>query len=158
MKKFNFLFILLLFSGCVTQKKCNQKFPPIIEINNEKETIIIKKDSLIKGATITNTIKKDSIIFLKEYKVVTVTDKSGLAELSYYKDAYGNLVATCKANDRLIEQVKILRQQFSSTSQKQLVRESFIPFWIWLIIGAFIILILRGKITGIITKIISFLK
>lgn len=47
-----FLVGMVMLAGCVTQRKCNQKFPPIV----------ITKDSLVYR---TNTIIKDSIIYVK---------------------------------------------------------------------------------------------
>lgn len=53
MKKIILLILILIVSySCVTQKKCNQKFPPKV----------ITKDSIVYR---TNTIIKDSVIYVK---------------------------------------------------------------------------------------------
>lgn len=53
MKKIILLILILIVSySCVTQKRCNQKFPPEV----------ITKDSIVYR---TNTIIKDSIIYIK---------------------------------------------------------------------------------------------
>ncbi|HPF93327.1 MAG TPA: hypothetical protein PLV65_05305 [Tenuifilaceae bacterium] len=68
------LLLLALFPGCVTQKKCNSKFPPVSEI--------IYKDSIIEREV---TVYVDTIIYVelpakevvKEVKIpVPITFKS----------------------------------------------------------------------------------
>jgi len=68
------LLLLALFSGCVTQKKCSSKFPPVSEI--------IYKDSIIEREV---TVYVDTIIYVelpakevvKEVKIpVPITFKS----------------------------------------------------------------------------------
>jgi len=52
MKNVSILIVLILFSGCVTQKRCLKKFPP--------ETIIERHDSIVIHDT---TIYKDVVIY-----------------------------------------------------------------------------------------------
>lgn len=135
---FFIMLILVMFSGCVTQKKCNAKFPPVTEIKTEhtKETII--RDSLLPGATIYHTIYKDSIQFYPEYKWRVIKDTSGLAELRIMRDAHGNITATCEATEQLISRMEVIESKVDTKSESKVIVESHIPGWIWMIFGLMI--------------------
>lgn len=139
---------LLIFglNGCVTAKKCNSKFPPTIETITNHTTEIIRRDSLIQGASVTNTIYKDSIVLMPVNKWQYIKDTNGIASLRWYKDAYGNIQMTCDANSRLVEMVRKEMKVKDSTNSKSIVEVKSIPFWIWLIISALILIILKKYI------------
>lgn len=139
-------FLLLSTIGCVTAKKCNSKFPPTIETITNHTTEIIRRDSLIQGASVTNTIYKDSIVLMPVNKWHYIKDTNGIASLRWYKDAYGNIQMTCDANSRLVELVRKEMKVKDSTNSKSIVEVKSIPFWIWLIIGALILIILKKYI------------
>lgn len=124
------LMLSMMFTGCVTQKRCDAKFPPVVHTHTEHTTEIIRKDSILPGATVTHTIYHDSIIKMPVNQWRIIRDTSGLAELRFYKDAYGNIVAQCEANERMIEKMQqLVRELVSSTETKvQVVKEA--PLWI----------------------------
>lgn len=132
---FFIMMIMVMFSGCITQKKCNAKFPPVTEIKTEhtKETII--RDSLLPGATIYHTIYKDSIQFYPEYKWKVIRDTSGLAELRIMKDAHGNITATCEATEQLISRMEVIESKVDSKTEVTHQTDWYIPGWIWMILG-----------------------
>lgn len=143
MKPFYFLAILaILFSSCVTQKRCSEKFPPQVVIEKEHTIETIRKDSLLPGATVTHTIVKDSLVLLPVNKWRVIRDTSGLAELRYYKDAYGNILAQCQATDRMVEKIEQrVKEQLKST-EKNVVTQYRTPWWCWLLIGGLLSLCL----------------
>ena len=114
--------IIGFFTSCATQHRCQEKFPPA-----EKHTIertIIKKDSLLKGATVHDTISQTLWNNIPIYKTIVKKDTSGLAELTWYKDQYGNLVASCHATDRIIQRIEELEK---SLQEKTTVKAR--SFW-----------------------------
>lgn len=124
---------LFLLGGCISQQKCNRLYPPVKETKEYHYTKEIRKDSLLPGATVYDTLYKDSISFYPAYKTITVQDKAGLAELTWYKDAYGNLVAKCTANERMVEGIKqVIRDQINSQETKVITK---VPWWMFVIIG-----------------------
>lgn len=73
------LSFILIFTSCVTQQRCNRKFPP--------ETMIIRKDSIIRE---TKTIFRDTTITIHipgetKFQTDTVYIKSGVV---YFKPSY----------------------------------------------------------------------
>lgn len=132
-------FLVFNLSGCTTQKRCNAKFPPTIETITNHTTEVIRRDSVIQGASVTNTIYKDSIVLMPVNKWHYVKDTSGIASLRWYKDAYGNIQMQCDANSRLVELVRKEMKVNSITNSKSVKEVKYIPFWIWLIIGALIL-------------------
>jgi hypothetical protein len=75
-----------------------------------------------------------------------IKDTNGIASLRWYKDAYGNIQMQCDANSRLVELVRKEMKVKDSTNSKTIVEKKVIPFWIWLIIGALIFIILKKYI------------
>jgi len=123
------LYILICFGlfSCVTQEKCLQKFPP--QTTTETETVIEYRDTILQGATIEKVVKKDSLIFLSG-ETKTYVDTSGLAELTFYRNEYGEVVAKCEAKQRRIE--KLIKEK-SKTEVIEKVHEKevrYIPWWV----------------------------
>lgn len=132
------LLTLSMCQSCITKKKCESKFPPVTNtiIENNTETII--KDTILPGATVYNTIHKDSIIFMEKYKWITVKDTSGIAQLRYMIDEYGNIIAECEANAREIAKYKEQSDKTTTTTKTQIVDKPFIPYWVYIIGGILI--------------------
>jgi len=139
--------ILLISSvGCVTEKKCNAKFPPVVETITNHTTEIIRRDSLIQGASVTNTIYKDSIVLMPVNKWHYIKDTNGIASLRWYKDAYGNIQMQCEANSRLVEMVRKEMKVKNSTNSKTVVEKKVVPFWALLVIAILCLLLLKKYI------------
>ena len=139
----------LLFStiGCISKQKCLDKYPPTVEtITNHTKEIIIK-DSLLQGATVYNTIYKDSIAYYPAYQWRVIKDTSGLAELRIMKDAMGNIIAECVAKDRNVEKTHVNDSTDTSTTKTNIVEKKVMPIWGWLIIGGLVIMLLKKYLT-----------
>jgi hypothetical protein len=122
---------LLGTSGCISQQKCNRLYPP--QVSHTETTTIIQHDSILPGADVEKWFYKDSIAYYPAYKIQKVTDTSGLAELTWYKDAYGNIVATCTANERLIKKFETFINSQSTKSDVIIKKE--MAWWGWALIG-----------------------
>lgn len=141
-------FLLLSTIGCISKQKCLDKYPPTVEtITNHTKEIIIK-DSLLQGATVYNTIYKDSIAYYPAYQWRVIKDTSGLAELRIMKDAMGNIIAECTAKDRNVENTHVSDNTNTSTTKNSIVEKKYIPFWIWLIMGGLVIMLLKKYLTS----------
>lgn len=131
------VFIFLLFlTSCITKEKCNERFPP--QVKEVRETTFVKRDSVIPGAIIRDTIRLDSIAYIQNFRIVR--DTTGRAELRIYKDAYGRLIAECEAkgiNLELLE--KIIKEGKIEVHE---IEKKYIPWWMWTLIG----LLLPGTI------------
>lgn len=125
MSNYYWIIILFFISSCTTQQ------PTII--NNEKETVIIKRDSIIKGATVYDTITLENVT----NKVTIIKDSLGRTELRYFKDAYGRLVAECEAKDLTVEWL----EKYVKENKTEVINvpQKFIPSWLWIIVGILII-------------------
>jgi len=137
------IFILMNTFGCVSEKRCNAKFPPTVETITNHTTEVIRRDSLIQGASVTNTIYKDSIVFMPVNKWHYIKDTNGIASLRWYKDAYGNIQMQCDANSRLVEMVRKEMKINNSTNSKKVVEKKVVPFWALLIIAVLCLLLLK---------------
>lgn len=125
MKKIVYISIIVLFGSCISQEKCLQRFPP--EVQTETVTKIEYRDTTIQGGTVEKVITKDSLILLPG-EIRTYIDTSGSAELRFYRNQYGDLVAECTAKDKTIEK---LRQRITESKTEVITkREKYIPFWI----------------------------
>lgn len=125
MQNYHWIIILIFLGSCTTQQ------PTII--NNEKETVIIKRDSIIKGASIRDTITIDKVT----NNVTIIRDSLGRTELRYFKDAYGRLVAECEAKDLTVEWLeKYVKEKKTEVIN---IPKKYIPSWLWIIVGLLII-------------------
>jgi hypothetical protein len=140
-----FLFIFGL-NSCVTAKRCNAKYPPVVETITNHTTEIIRRDSIIHGASVTNTIYKDSIVLMPVNKWHFIKDTNGIASLRWYKDAYGNIQMQCDANSRLVEMVRKEIKTKNSTNSKKVVEKKVVPFWALLVIAILCLLLLKKYI------------
>lgn len=146
------ILIILTFASCVSQKRCNSKFPP--------QTVTIIKDSIRF-----ETIYKDTTIFVTlPVQKVTVFDtvyiKNGIVQFrevkasSNYADArawigQNRLNLTVEDKDttlqfRLDNALKMARyyEMKFNTEQKTLPPEKFVPKWVKVLawIGVFFLI------------------
>jgi hypothetical protein len=130
MKNLFLVFLLnIVLLGCITKSKCNDLFPPTVE--KETITTIIKKDSLIKGSTIHDSIYFFDTLVIKELKerVIIRQDTSGRTELRYWIDEAGRLRIECESKDQILNWLE------TYVSQNTLERRTEIPIYIYIIIG-----------------------
>lgn len=130
-----FVLALSMFTGCITKKKCAAKFPPEISVVTEhsKETII--KDSLIPGAEVHHIFRKDSLIYIPQYKWFTIPDTSGRTQLRYMVDAVGNLIAECETKDQIIKNKDQIISEKESRVRTVVNEVSYIPWYFHWLLG-----------------------
>lgn len=104
--KTTILLLPLLLAGCISKQRCNELFPP--SVHTEHTTTIIKRDSIIPGATIVETFNIHDTVFMNTIRerVIVRQDTSGRAELRYWIDENGRLRMECEAKDKMIEWVE----------------------------------------------------
>ena len=139
------IYWMLVLSGCVTEKRCNAKYPPQVETITNHTKEVIRKDSILQGATIVNTIYKDSIVMMPVNQWRIIKDTSGKAELRWYKDAYGNINAQCIANSQMIEKLQEIERKGYSKSSTKVITKKEVPVWFWWLFIAVILLALKFK-------------
>jgi hypothetical protein len=72
MKYFILILLALTLVGCVTQKRCNEKFPPQT-ITITKDSIVEKEKIVLKDTVVTRTIPGDTV-----HQIDTVISNKGI--------------------------------------------------------------------------------
>ena len=143
-----FIAIIMVITGCVTENKCNRKFPP--------QTMVIRKDSIIRT---TNTVYRDTLVYIyikgeTKYSTDTVWLKNGIAYsnkdhlITSFAESWawvenGRLYHKLIQKDTLIEQevkdaVRLTwerAERFYSKSEVHVKQVRFIPKWVWWCLG-----------------------
>jgi len=138
------LAIIMVITGCVTENKCNRKFPP--------QTIVIRKDSIIRT---TNTVYRDTLVYIyikgeTKYSTDTVWVENGIAYskkdhlVTSFADSWawvenGRLYHELIQKDTLIGQevkdaVRLTwerAERYYNKSEVQVKTERYIPKWAW---------------------------
>lgn len=145
-----FLVMLYLLSGCATQKRCNSKFPPVIETHTEHTEKTIIRDTFLPGATVREMVpyRHDSVIYKERW--ITVTDESGLAELRYRLDSLGGVKEMeCTATGQIIQKFDRFINEYSKKEEKTVVKEVHkVTPWYNYLIGFLLLLIIFRKPIG----------
>lgn len=128
------IYLLIIFSlgSCMSQEKCLKKFPP--SSTSSSSTKVIIRDSIIPGATVTKIVREDSLVQLPG-EIRTYIDTSGKAELTFFRNAYGELVISCVAKDQTIKSLQKEVLESKNESQVHELEVRYIPFWLWILIG-----------------------
>jgi len=139
------LLAVLLLSGCVTQKKCDRKFPA--------QTMVIRKDSIIRttqtiysDTTITVYIKGDTVTNTVEVvNGMTITPSILTTQFAYSKAwvELGRLRHYLRQNDTTyrLQLDNVIRttwesaEKYYSRSEVQVKTERYIPKWVWWLLG-----------------------
>ena len=100
------LLLPILLTGCISKQRCNELFPP--SVHTEHTTTIIQRDSVIKGATVYDTLHLRDTLYFRELRerFVVKEDTSGRAQLKYWVDEYGRLQMRCTAADNVVRWVE----------------------------------------------------
>lgn len=130
MKKILFyIFLAWLCFGCVTQKKCYSKFPPVAEVETV-ETIVEIRDTTILGGTVERVVDFDTLQIITN-QVYRFTDTSGKAELTFFRNEYGKLIASCTAKDQKIEALnKVVKESKKEVKVLPPLKVKFIPDYV----------------------------
>lgn len=157
MRKLLPIILILLISGCVTQRKCDRKYPA--------QSSVTVKDSIIRT---TNTVYRDTTVYVyikgeTKYSTDTVYIKNGLAYskknhlMTSFADSWawvenGRLYHELIQKDTLIGQkvkdaVRLTwerAERFYTKKEVQVKDVRVVPWWIWaglvvsFLLGAFI--------------------
>jgi len=159
MRNLTILIILILFSSCVTQKKCLKHFPPEI-IKVRYDSIVIKDSVIYKDRIINHIIKADTVYNDKLIPVPIALNVPPLIAENDYSIAKAwiknsILKLQLELKDQVIQfkldsadkEVRHWKYQYRLESEKQttVIREKYIPrvykFALFIVITGLIILI-----------------
>lgn len=164
--------LVFLFTGCVTQKACNRKFPVQTEVIVKDSVVtrdsIVYRDTLIKTVvTITDTTYRDSTVIVYQQgawqsKPVTIKGKYSDAEAfvkngKVYVNLHegGAIELTVLLRKAIIER-NIYKELWHSTAITKVVKERYVPRFVrvlaWtggvtiaLVIGYILLLFWAGR-------------
>jgi len=163
MKNLILLLLLLTFAGCVTQNKCNQKYPPVETIIT-KDSVIRTVETIYSDTTIYYQLPADTVTEVVEVERATQIKPSVLKTGYSISTAYvkeGRLYHSLIQNDTLLRlnidnAVRSTWESASKFYNKETVkveRVRYIPKWVWLALGVALIALMGWAI-----KLISIFK
>jgi hypothetical protein len=93
---------LLLTASCVTQKRCNAKFPPESSVSIVER--IIQRDTILPATIVRDTVNLNDTVVIREMRthVRVVRDSANTVEMRMWIDKYNNLQATCEALEKQV--------------------------------------------------------
>jgi len=160
------LFIMLALTSCVTQDKCQRKFPPSV---TTKDSIVFKDSIRIKDSVSIRVEKKDSIVIVQGISgkdsmpcnengkttirrggdVFTITTKNGKVYFDYdLKGTESRYQFMLNEQSRVINELK-LSQQYAGHSETKVVVSvvEHIPWWAqaccWIVVAIAILYAIR---------------
>lgn len=125
-----FIAFALLF-GCRTHKDTERIYI--------KQYETIQKDSLLDGFTIKPRIPFTVFDTIAVGEPIIVRDTSGRGELKLWRDAYGNLVAECEGNERLITKLREKISESDTRTETTTKTITVTPRWAWWLLGVFVV-------------------
>jgi len=141
MRNITILIILILFSSCVSQKKCISKFPPeTIKVRYDSIVIkdsVIYKDRIINHVIKADTVYKDVIIPVPaELNIPPITSENDYAKAKAWIHN-SRLKLQLEQKDQVIQfkldsadkEVRHWKYQYTLENEKQstVIREKFVP-------------------------------
>ena len=147
-----FLTLISMMMSCVTEKRCNAKFPPKVEYVKKDSVVykekIVKRDTVIyKYLTKDSIIKETNIIYSKDsawFPPMVARGKYGSAKAWSYKGkAYlnyfeGGVAIELDLKNAITERDKWMEKYVKETTKEQrtfTVNSSFAKFCIWFFFG-----------------------
>ena len=164
-KLFIFLtLILLIGTSCVTQKRCNSKFPPITNTIIKDSLVyrdsIIYKPILVKVWIPGDTVRETTTVYVNKgivnsFPIVAESDFArAVAQVQNSKltlDLYQKDTTFTVREDSLIKEAYYWREMYNSKEVTKIVEKKVIPkFYIWMTVIAGILLVYH--VTRIIIK------
>lgn len=148
--------LTLFFVAILTMTSCT----PIRTVTTTKTsdtiTKYIRKDTVIQGATVRDTITFERWNTMQVNNVRIIRDTTGRTELRVYKDAYGRLQLQCESKDQLFTWFeKFTRIRQTEVTDRKLIYGKNAFLW-GLIIGLIGFMLLR-TLFGLAMKNIPFL-
>jgi len=169
MKKTIYILLIVLLSGCVTQKKCSQKFPPQIIT---KDSIVYSSDTveITTLDTVYINLDRDTIfdtkyVYIDKKTGISYTDTSRLENdfsISIAGVMYGELFHKLIQKDSVIiftyEQyhtiITTLQERYKT--ETQIVEKNYVTGWQWFQIWSgrivLILIIIYAAYKGFTTK------
>lgn len=157
----NLLIILVLFTlaSCVTKKKCDQKFPPV---ESRKDSISYKETIVYKDTVVRDTIPGDTVEVPIPVECDAKTNKPVNKKRSKaYEDQFLEVYFAVNNGQAKVDVIRkpILRDYlfhkiyshkitdaFKSNSQVKVVVDKEVPIYIWLLIGALVVIAVLFKL------------
>lgn len=147
MEKYIAILLLLLFSSCITRKKCYERYPPQIIT---KDSVVVKDTTIFKDTTI--TLKGDSVtvyaeIPCPEIKKVKTTGKKGNTTVTLTIDK-GVVTAKCETDSlnivikNLQTKIKTLESYKREVTVVQPPVVNKVPLWLCLVVILLVIIII----------------
>lgn len=153
---------LFLVSGCVTQKKCAQRYP-CPESTHQVDKLIIR-DTVIEPADADVRLIKENDSLLAMIRnmrpgdpPIVISDSSGQATIRFWKDLYNRTVIECNSTPQPVPVEKLK----SETHQKETVKPVIeykdkivyrTPWWNWLLYGVLGILLIQQYARNLIKR------
>lgn len=144
-----FLSILATFfllEGCITQKRCLSKFPPVTGVTDSiyvRDSVWVEKDTVKVPAD--TLVLVDSVWCDNDTVVITRIDSVGGSRTSVERRLENNLLKTSVYAEALEKEVDGLKREIRElVRERELVRvievveevpKRFIPKWVWVLIG-----------------------
>lgn len=129
----------ILFTGCVTQQRCENKFGECGKVINTHT--IEYRDTLlyIKGKTITDTLS------FWQHDTIHVTDSTGKLTAD---------IVRIKDTEKIYIRVNSKPDTIQITKWKEIIKEGkvktvekwYVPFWMYMILGACILITLKSQL------------
>lgn len=145
MKKIIISFLTLFFlSSCTTEKRCARMFPPVKQDTFYVEKTEYLKDTIIKIASDQHIISalvecnEAGQILFKELE--TVKAGKNIKSKIIYKDKIITLDCTVDSQQVYVTYKNRLEKKFNK--ETLIVKERYIPRWIWIALGAIGVLML----------------
>lgn len=151
MKNIIYVFLsIVLLSSCVTKKKCDSKFPPVITKSDSNSIIqtVIYRDTIIR-----DTIPGDSVFIEVEAECDTKGKLINRPKSLVHTDLFIDVFFSVKNNKPFIDVIRKpiyrdylfhkiysekLTSHFTKNATVSTIVENKIPIWIWLLVAALV--------------------
>jgi hypothetical protein len=141
------LLFSLILSSCVTQSKCNSKFPPVV--STTVEVVKIPQKLIIPTVTISDSLSVSDIQILEVEKPILIYDTTGKVQLKIWKNKYNELVIKCQALEQEVGWIE--EHKTTTTEVVREIERKVIPWWVYVIITTLVIIIILLIIVKLIT-------
>ena len=154
-----FIAVLLLFTGCITQSKCDRKFPPEVMVIRT-DSIIHTKETIYRDTTITIIIPgdtvRDSVQVVNGQTLKPSILNTQFAESKAWVEN-GTLKHELRQKDTVYK-VKLNNairltweraEKFYNSKEVQVKTVRYIPQWVWWCLGVSVLALLNIVIKGI---------
>lgn len=138
--------VALLMCSCVTQKKCEEKFPPVVNKSDSINTVetIIYKDTTVRDTIPGDTIKVPVPIECDPTTNKPLNKKASIIYTDQFVDVsfgvlnnvpWTEVIRKPIYRDYLFHKIyaEKLREHFSKSNSVTTVTKTIVPWWVWVI-------------------------